>query len=145
MTESNSETKAKPDITKVEYNFLTEDDLRRDSRGQTFEHMQDSEIEFVHADRRVATEDGNVAVRIWFENGAHMRYELIDEHTVVEATYRPDDPSSVYDYVPVKLSRGGRDEFVACVEDSIREYLVSRRETVEDFKDDWSTVYEVLR
>jgi len=106
--------------------------------------MQNSEIEFVDVDRRVATEDGNVAVRIWFENGAHIRYELIDVYTVVEATYRPDDPSSVYDNVHLSLSRGGHVDFTACVTSCIREYLVSRRETVEDFND-WSSVYEVLR
>jgi len=136
---------SKPEINKVEYNFPTEDDLRMNRRGEKFEAMQDAEIEFVNADRRVATQDGNDAVRIWLDNGAHIRYELVDETTVTEAVYRADDASSVWDSMTIALSHGGREDFIACVENGLDEYLSSRRDTVSDFEDDWSTVYEVIK
>ena len=145
MTENNNESKLKPEISKIEYNFPTEDELRLNRHGQKFEDIQESEIEFVNANRRVASEDDNDAVRIWLENGSHIRYELVDEHTVIEATYRSDDPSSVFDRVEISLTKGGRVDFISCVEIGIEEYLSSRRKTVEDFKGDWTTVYEILR
>jgi len=136
---------SKPEITKVEYNFPTEDDLRTNRRGDEFEEMQDSDIEFVNSDRRLATQDGNDCVRIWLENGAHIRYELVDETTVTEAVYRSDNASSVWDSVDVSLSHGGRADFIACVENGIDEFLSSRRETVSDFEHDWTTVYEIIK
>jgi hypothetical protein len=142
---ANATEGSKPEITKVEYNFPTEDDLRTNRRGEQFDRMQESDIEFVNADRRVATQEGNDAVRIWFENGAHIRYELVDETTVTEAVYRSDNPSSVWDSIEITLSYGGREDFIACVENGLDEYLSSRREAVSDFEGDWTTVYEIIK
>lgn len=138
-------TEAKPEITKVEYNFPTEDGLRTSRRGDDFEEKQDSGIEFVNSDRTISTDGRQDCVRIWLENGAHIRYQLRDETTVTEAVYKPEYPSSVWDSVEISLSHGGRTDFIACVESSISEYLNSRRETVEDFEGDWTTVYEIIK
>jgi len=133
----------KPEITKIEYNFPTEDGLRY-FRGNKFDEMQDSDIEFVHADRTLATDERQDCVRIWFDNGAHIRYQLRDETAVTEAVYRADHPSSVWDSVNLSLTHGGREDFIACVESSLNEYLSSRRDTVGDFEGDWTLVYEII-
>lgn len=136
---------SKPEITKVEYNFPTEDGLRSNRRGDEFEEMQDSEIEFVNADRTISTDERQDCVRIWLENGAHIRYQLRDETTVTEAVYKADDPSSVWDSYNITLHHGRREDFIACVENSMDEYLDDRYETVEDFEANWTLVYEIIK
>jgi len=146
MTKTNetTTTEAKPEISKIQYDFdIDDDDLRTNRRGTAFEEMQKSDIEFERVDER---DDRGHRVRIWFENGASMEYEHIEYDTVTEKVYTADDPSSVWNSVDISLSvpRPGitaHDDFIKCVEQCLDEYQI---DTMEEFEMSWCHLHEVL-
>jgi len=143
INEGADTTEAKPEITKIEYDFDTEDELRTNRRGEAFDEMQDGDIEFERVDER---EDRGHRVRVWFENGASMEHEHVEDDTVEERVYSADDPSSVWSSVEIDLSiprpdATAHEDFVACVEQALDVYM---NDSVEQFETGWWHLYDVL-
>jgi hypothetical protein len=92
-----------------------------------------------------STKDREVAAaRIWFENGAQLRY-VKREHedgtvTLSEETFGADDPHSVLESFEVG---GEGDDVVAFALESISEYLQSYRDP-ETCRRDWPHVFEAI-
>lgn len=146
-TTNDTSRQIRPDVTRIEYNFPTEDGLRTTVWGGEFNRMQPSDIEFSNAsgpNRQVAPNGDRDAARIWLQNGHSIRYVLLNETTVREETFRSGSPDSAHTNSEFKLPQAGRPMFIAVVRNAISEYLSSCNWTVEDFEQKWVDVYKLL-
>jgi hypothetical protein len=125
MTQNETETTI-PSIERIEYDAFAEDTVVSD------EHREVAEMDMGDASR---IEEDISEIRIVLETGALLVYEWIDENTVQEKIYRPQDVGKgVYDFVNIDLHRGGFEDFVACVRNSVEAYEGGAREDYELFR-----------
>jgi hypothetical protein len=84
-------------------------------------------------------------VDIWFANDARLRYRATDSDpersTILEETFRADDPHSVWDTADLVIDP---DELHEVALESISRYLEDYRNDFEAAQFDWSNLFEAL-
>jgi len=115
MTENETENATEvPNIDRIEFDAFAEDTVVSEK------HREVAEMSMGDASR---IEEDISEIQIILETGARLGYEWIDENTVSEKIYRPEDVGNgVYDHVHIDLHHGGYEDFIACVENSVEAY-----------------------
>lgn len=133
-----------PEIDKVEATFRMDDTIRTNRRGESFNAMQDEEIEF-EIDNYDKDNIEN-RVKIWFDNETHLEYWHRDENTIEERTY--DEEGELHDSVDtteyyIEGGEGSHEIFVGAVEDCLDAYFGF--DTLDDLHQSWINVWEIAK
>lgn len=98
------------------------------------------EITKIEPHKRVRGDD---AVDIWFANDARLRYRAREdddgETTIVEQTYRADDPDTVWEEFDLALDG---DELHEVALETVAEYINEYRNDIDACRFDWAHVLE---
>ena len=116
-----------PSIDRIEFDAFAEDTVVSD------EHREVAKMDMGDASR---IEEDISEIRIILETGARLVYEWLDENTVSEKIYRPEDvEGGVYDHVHIDLHHGGYEDFIACVRNSVEAYEDGVRDDYNLFRE----------
>lgn len=80
----------------------------------------------------------------WFENGAKLRYRVTQDGRVLEETFGPSDPHSVWESANVTGSKDEDPDPGEYLEVSLGVYR-SDMDNMADLKSDWTPLYEAFQ
>lgn len=99
-------------------------------------------ISKVESHKRVS---GDRVVDIWFENDARLRYRATDSEpdrsTILEETFRADDPETVYSSGDLAVEP---DELHEVALESISMFVNDYKDDLDAFESDWTNLFEAL-